>query len=203
MLSAVAFHRLSAVRAAALRHACLCLNGLNHQCRPVIIETMSFLSVEAVSRMLICWPRRRMQMRSERRNTWSRLWLMIRIAILRTSELLTRSNTVMFDILTGSVFDPLRQSAVTGEEGKCTLEEVAAPYRNGTLERLIAARPSMLTTRSEPPSASTSFSQKETRAVARAQCGAIECLLAARPRILNAASVPSSFPKVNLAVGRF
>ncbi len=47
---------------------------------PVIIETISFLSVAAVCRTPICRPRRSTQMRSERRNTWSRLWEMIRIA---------------------------------------------------------------------------------------------------------------------------
>ena len=40
---------------------------------PVIIETISSPSVSTVARIPTCFPRRRTQMRSEIRNTWSRL----------------------------------------------------------------------------------------------------------------------------------
>ena len=49
-----------------------CHSG-THACTPVIIDTISFLSVSEVFRMPICSPRRKTQMRSAKRNTWSRL----------------------------------------------------------------------------------------------------------------------------------
>ena len=96
------------------------------QRRPVIIATISSPVVSEVRRMPTCLPRRRTQIRSASRNTWSSEWLTMRIARPRSRIRRIRSSTRRVSATPSAA---VGSSISTSRCAQCTPRAIATPCR--------------------------------------------------------------------------